>query len=275
VKAFGVTVAALLWAVSPASAQTANDPPPQLREVRIEQKLNSKVPLDLQFTDSGGKPVHLRELISEKPVILSLVYYGCPRLCSMILTGLLRSMRALPLSAGEEFDVVTVSFDPRETPKMAAAKKLAYMEGYDRPGAADGWHFLTGSEREIERLANAVGFKFQYDPKTDQFSHASAIMVLTPEGRVSRYFYGIEYPPRDLRLGIIEASQNKIGSPVDQVLLYCFHYDPETGKYSLAIMNVIRLFGAITVLMICSFILIAVRWDRNRKRSLSPEGVLT
>jgi protein SCO1/2 len=253
-------------------AQTSNDVPPQLRNVRVQQNLNTQVPLDLKFRDENGASVSMRQLFRGKPVILSLVYYRCPRLCSMTLTGLLKTLRTLDFNVGKEFDVLTVSFDPRETPQLAAAKKAAYVEGYGRNGASDGWHFLTGEQREILRLTNAVGFGFEYDITQEQFAHASAIMILTPEGRVSRYFFGLEFPPRDLRLGLVEAADRKIGSAADQILLYCFQYDPHTGKYSMAIMNVIRLFGALTVIVTLTFIVYTTRRDSSRKRARPREA---
>jgi protein SCO1/2 len=250
-----------------AIAQTSNDIPPQLRNVSVQQKLDSQIPLDLKFVDENGSSVAIRQLLRGRPVILSLVYYRCPRLCSMTLTGLLKALRVLDFTAGNEFDVLTVSFDPRETPQLAAAKKATYIAGYDRSGARDGWRFLTGEQREILRLTNAVGFGFEYDITQEQFAHASAIMILTPEGRVSRYFFGLEFSPRDLRLGLVEAADHKIGSAADQILLYCFQYDPHTGKYSMAIMNVIRLFGALTVILIVSFIVYTTRRDSFRNRA--------
>jgi protein SCO1/2 len=253
-------------------AQTSNDVPPQLRNVRVEQKLESQVPLDLKFRSEGGSPVTLRQLFRGKPVILSLVYYNCPRLCSLTLTGLLKTLRTLDFNVGREFDVVTVSFDPRETPQLAAAKKTGYVTAYGREGASEGWHFLTGEQRDILRLTNAVGFGFEYDTTQEQFAHASVIMVLTPGGKVSRYFFGLEFSPRDLRLGLVEAADNRIGSVADQVLLYCFEYDPHTGKYSMAILNVIRLFGVVTVLLIAAFIAWTLRRESVRRRGRLREA---
>jgi protein SCO1/2 len=235
--------------------------------------LNEQVPLDLTFRDETGKNVQLRDYFGEKPVILSLVYYECPMLCSLVLNGLLRSLRALAFTAGEEFNVVTVSFNPVETPPLAAAKKEAYLQNYGRPGATAGWHFLTGEEEAIQQLTRAVGFRYVYDPASKQYAHASGIIVLTPQGKIARYFYGIEYAPRDLRLGLVEASANKIGSPIDQVLLFCFHYDPAGGKYSLIIMNVIRLAGLATVLALGAFMFVLFRRDQHRELQLEGRGV--
>jgi protein SCO1/2 len=244
----------------------SGQPAPILRQVGIDQKLDAQIPLDLVFRDEQGRAVALREYFGEKPVILSLVYYECPMLCTLILNGLLRSLRALPLTVGKEFTVLTVSFDPRAGPELAAAKKQAYVRSYGRPGAEGGWHFLTGEETAIRQLTDAVGFRYAFDPETGQFAHASAIMVLTPHGRIARYFYGVEYAPRDLRFGLIEAAQGKIGSPVDQILLYCYHYDPKTGKYSVLVLNVLRLAGAATVLILGGFMLVMFRRDRRKKR---------
>jgi len=251
--------------VVPVNAQglNATNRPAVLDEVGIDQKLNEPVPLDLEFRDETGKTVQLRDYFGEKPVVLSLVYYECPMLCTMVLNGLLRSFRALTFDVGKDFTVVTVSFDPRETPALAAAKKKTYIEGYGRPVAADGWHFLTGDEASIKRLTQAVGFRYVYDEETKQFAHASGIMVLTPQGKLARYFYGIEYAPKDLRLGLVEASAGKVGSPVDQVLLYCYHYDPQTGKYGVVIMNVLRLAGGATVLILGAFMFVMFRRDRR------------
>lgn len=254
-----LTVLALLSGFACAQVQTGWRPG-VLRSVGIDQKMGAQVPIDLPFTDESGRPVTLRQYLG-KPVILALVYYQCPSLCNMILNGVLRSTKLLKLTAGEDFDVVAVSFDPRETPEMAAAKKATYVRGYNRPGAEQGWHFLTGPEASSKVLADTVGFHFAYDSVTNQFAHGSAIMLLTPEGKVTRYFYGIEYPVRDLRLGLVEASNRRIGSAVDQVLLYCYHYDPANGKYGMVIMNVIRLFAVVTVGSLAIFMLIMFRRD--------------
>jgi protein SCO1 len=249
-----------LYSPRPELGVTENGLPKALREVKIEQRLNEQVPLDLKFKDETGRTVALSEYFKKgKPVVLSLVFYKCPMLCNQILTGLLASLRSQSFDVGREFEVLTVSFDPRETPEIAAEKKLSYIERYNRPGAEKGWHFLTGDQENITRLTDAVGFHYNYDEKTNQFAHASGIMVLTPEGKLSRYFYGIEYFPRDLRLGLVEASDNKIGSAVDQLLLYCYHYDPATGHYGPVVMNIMRLGGVLTVLGIGALILILKR----------------
>jgi protein SCO1/2 len=244
-------------------ATAASILPPGLRNVSLEQRLNQRVPLDLSFRDDNGSQMPLSSYFGGKPVILALVYYQCPMLCTQILNGLVISLRGMSLVSGRDFDVVAVSIDPTETPDLAARKKAEYLRRYAK--SSTGWHFLTGAEPQIRQLAEAVGFRYAYDPRTRQYAHASAIMVLTPGGRLSRYFYGIEYAPRDLRLGLVEASENKIGSPADQLLLYCYHYDPSTGKYSAIVMNIVRLAGALTLLIFGA--LLAWMWRRDLRRS--------
>jgi protein SCO1/2 len=245
------------------TAEGQNGPAGILKDVGIDQQLNAQVDLSLMFNDETGRRIRLGQYFGEKPVVLSLVYYECPMLCTLVLNGLLKSLRAMAFSAGREFEVVTISFDPSETPALAASKKIQYIDGYNRPGAGEGWHFLTGDKNAIDRLTAQVGFRHKYDDSTGQWAHASGIMVLTPDGRVSKYFFGLEYSARDLRLSLVEASQGRIGSAVDQVLLYCFHYDPTTGKYGLVIMNVIRLAGLMTVAALGAFILVMVRRERH------------
>ena len=245
--------------------------PRALREVKIEQRLNEQVPLDLKFRDEAGREVALGEYFNkEKPVVLSLVFYKCPMLCDQILTGLLGGLRSISFDVGKEFEVVTVSFDPRETPELAAEKKQNFVQRYNRPGAEKGWHFLTGGQESITRLTDAVGFHYNYDAQTDQFAHAAGIMVLTPDGRLSRYFYGIEYFPKDLRFGLIEASDNKIGSLADQLLLYCYHYDPATGRYGPVVMRIMRVGGVATVLGIGALVLVLRR--RGARKGASVGG---
>ncbi|MCH6560575.1 SCO family protein [candidate division KSB1 bacterium] len=246
-------------------AQNASTKIDVLDEIGIEQKLNEQIPLDLTFLDATGQRVQLRDYFGEKPVILSLVYYECPMLCSMILNGLLRSLNILSFDVGDEFNIVTVSFDPKETTKLAMGKKKSYLSKYGRLDAGKGWHFLTGDESSIQQLTEAVGFNYKYDPETNQFVHASGIMVLTPQGKLSRYFYGVEYSAKDLKFGLMEAANNKIGSVVDQLLLYCYHYDPVTGKYGMVIMNVIRISGTATVLVLAAFMVAMFRRDRKAK----------
>lgn len=251
-----------LW-VSPLSAH--DERPVALRGVDLEQKLGSQVPLDLEFRDAAGKTVKLNDYFGRRPVILNLVYYSCEDLCPLVLDGLVRSLRPLTFNIGDQFDIVTLSFDSRDTPALAAAKKSDAVKQYSRPGAGKGWHFLTGDETAIQRLAEAVGFRYNYESDKNRFGHATGIMLLTPAGKVARYFYGIEFSPRDLRLGMIEASANKIGSRIDQLLLFCYHYDPATGKYSLLITNIMRLAAAATVLALATFIALMLRRDRNRR----------
>ncbi|MGA8215336.1 MAG: SCO family protein [Candidatus Sulfotelmatobacter sp.] len=239
----------------------ANTRPPRLENVGIEQHLDAQVPPDLTFRDDTGKTVKLGDYFGHKPLILNLVYYNCTMLCGEALAGLASAMRLVKFDVGTEFDVVTVSFDPRETPEMAAAKKKDYVGRYGRANAAAGWHFLTGQPDSINALTKAVGFQYQYDPKTNQYAHATAIMVLTPQGRISRYFYGVDFPPKDLRMGLVEASQGKIGNAVDAVLLYCYHYDPETGKYGAMVANILRLAAAATILFMGTLLFILWRMD--------------
>jgi protein SCO1/2 len=221
----------------------------------VDQQLNAQVPPDLTFRDDSGKEVQIGDYFRRKPLILSLVYYECPMLCSMTLNGLTEALRALSFDVGKEFDVLTVSFEPKDTPAAAAAKKASYVKDYGRIAAAAGWHFLTGDERSIQALTDAVGYRYKWDTLTNQWAHVSAIMILTPDGRVSQYLYGLEFSARDIRLSLIQASQNKIGTVVDQLILYCYHYDPATGKYGFAIMTAIRLAGFGTLLALTLFVL--------------------
>jgi len=222
--------------------------PELLKDVGVDQKLNSSIPLDLTFRDEHGNRVALGQYFHGKPVILTLVYYNCPMLCTQVLNGLDRSLEQVPMSIGRDFEVVTVSIDPTDEPSLAEAKQAVYVGMYNRPGAATGWHFLTGEGPAIAQLTRAVGFRYAYDPDSKQYAHASVVMLLTPEGRLSRYIYGVSYPARDMRLGLVDASGGKIGSPVDQVLLFCYHYDPHTGKYGLLISRVLKLLGLATIL---------------------------
>jgi len=250
----------------------ANVRPPYLENVGIEQHLDGQVPSDLAFVDDTGRPVKLGDYFGKKPLILNLVYYNCTMLCGEALAGLTGSMKMIKFDVGNQFDVVTVSFNPKETPEIAAAKKADYLKRYGRPGAAAGWHFLTGSADSINALTKAVGFQYQYDAAHNQYAHATAIMVLTPQGRISRYFYGVDFPPKDLRMGLVEASQEKIGNAVDQVLLYCYHYDPATGKYGAVVTNMLKLGGGVTILFLASLIFIMVRLDKNAARRAGVQG---
>jgi protein SCO1 len=240
--------------------------PPGLKDVGIQQNLNTQIPADLTFRDENGKTVKLGDYFGKKPMILSLVYYQCTMLCGEVLNGLDTALRVLKFDVGNQFDVLTVSFDPKDTPEVATIKKAEYLKRYKRPGAENGWHFLTGQQPAIDALTKAAGFQYQYDPKTEQFAHSTAIMILTPEGKIAQYYYGVEYAPKDLRLGLIQASNHKIGNVVDEVLLYCYHYDPNTGKYGAAIFKILRLSGAATILIMGIFLGVLIR------RGSPPDG---
>jgi len=240
-------------------APSANVKPPGLTNVGIEQRLNAQVPADLAFRDETGKPVKLGDYFGKRPLILSLVYFRCPMLCNEVLAGVEGSLKAISFNPGQDFDVLTVSFDPKDTPESATEKKAQMLKHYRREGAAGGWHFLTGSQASIDALTKAVGFQYQFDTTTDQFAHTTGLMVLTPDGKVAQYYYGVNFPPRDVRLGLIQASQNKIGTLADQVLLYCYHYDPKTGKYSAMINRIIQLGGGLTILSIGTVVLVLLR----------------
>ncbi len=233
------------------SQSTGNGLPEALQEVGIEQKLGEQLPLDTLVKDEEGQVVKLGTLFqSGRPVVLAFVYYECPMLCNEVLNGLTGSLKGVSLEAGKDFDVVALSFDAREneTPGLAKNKKAAYMERYGRPGTEKGWHFLTADEASINSIAGAAGFGFRWDKKSEQFAHAGGVMVVTPQGKMSRYFYGVDYAPRDLKLGILESAENRVGSAAEKLLLYCYHYDPSTGKYGLAILNVIRAAAVLTLL---------------------------
>ncbi len=244
-----------------------NTRPSVLEKVGIDQRLGHTVPLEAKFRDELGREVKLGDYFHKRPVLLALVYYDCPMLCTQGLNGLTSALGVLKFNAGQEFDVVAVSFDPRETPQLAAAKKQVYLNRYKRQGADQGWHFLTGNQESITALTEAAGFRYVWDETTSQFAHGSAVMLLTPEGKLAQYYYGIEYSPKDMRLGMIEASHEKIGNIVDQVILYCFHYDPTTGKYGAVAMNLIRAGGVLTVLLLGTFMAVNFRRDaRNGRR---------
>jgi protein SCO1 len=248
-----------------ASAQNSKVMPSQLKDVGIDQLLNNQVPLDLVFHDETGKVVRLGDYFGKKPVIISLIYFNCPQLCPMVENGLLESLKEVRFDIGDQFNVLTVSFDPEDSPAEAFSKRAAYLSMYNRKGAASGWHFLTGDEASITALTKALGFHFRYDPETQQFSHATAIIVLTPQGKVARYLYGIRYPAGAVRLALVEASQGKIGNPVDAVLLYCSHYDPATGKYSMIISRVLFIGALITVILLGGLLIVLFRSGRQRQ----------
>ncbi len=248
--------------------------PGALAGVGIDQKLNAQAPLDLLFRDENGQTVPLSTYFhSGKPVLLAPVYYRCPMLCTQILNGVASALKAVSFDPGRDFEVVAFSFDPKDTPELAAAKKQTYIRRYGRANTANGWHFLTGDEANIKPLMDAIGFRYKYDPQTDQYAHASGITILTPEGRLSKYFYGVEYAPRDLRLGLVEASANKIGTPVDQILLFCYHYDPSTGKYGAFVVGLMRVVGGAFALLCGAVLIIAFLRDRrNGARQLRRAG---
>jgi protein SCO1/2 len=253
----------LLLGGAPARAQSKL--PPALSGIGIDQKLGEPVPLDVVFNDETNRPVALAEFFRDKPVVLVLGQLRCPMLCDQVLNGLVRAMLDMALDVGKDFEVLSVSFDARETSELAAAKKRTYLQRYGRPGAVAGWHFLTGEEPAIKRLTDAIGFRYRYDSSTDSFAHASGIILLTPTGKIARYFNDVRFSPRDLRLGLVEASDNRIGSAVDQVLLFCFHYDPLEGKYGLAVLNFVRVGGVVTVIALAIFVFRLWRQERRHK----------
>ena len=268
-----VTLGVLCSAAAPAGAEPVAPsaegampfaPAKIVETVGIDQNLGGQVPLDLTFRDEAGRTVALRDYFAKgKPVVISLVYYGCPGLCGMTLSGMSRSFKPLAFTPGDEFEVVTVSFDPSEQPALAAEKKATYVKEYGRPQAAKGWHFLTGDKQQIDELCKAVGFRYAYDPATKQYAHATALMVATPNGKLAKYFYGMEYSARDLRLGIVEAADERIGSVSDTVVLLCFQYDPHTGKYSWAVMKTLKLVAGLLVAVMGSFLFFMIRRERR------------
>lgn len=262
-------VFALLLSASVATAQAvptntgpaAQNMPLVLQNVGFEPQLNAHLPLDLAFRDETGRNVQLRDYFTQKPVLLALVYYGCPMLCNQTEQGVVGALRMLSFNPGRDYEVVFVSFDPRESPDMAAQKKESAMTHFRRPETASGWHFLTGSKESIDALTKSANFRYSFDQKSNLFAHASGIMLLTPDGRISRYFYGVEYPSRDVRLGLVDASAGKIGTPVDRALLFCYQYDPTSARYSASILKIIRLAGVLTILALVTGMLIFRRRD--------------
>lgn len=251
----------------PGSVST--DVPQQLADVTFEQRLNTALPLDARFRDERGHHVALGDFFGRKPVVLAFVYYQCPMLCTQIFNGVAGALKAVPFQVGQDFDVVFVSFDPRDTPEAAAAKKAALLADYKQEAAAGGWHFLTGdltnAEGNIRRVTNAAGFSYRWDEQSQQFAHVSGVLVVTPDGRLSRYFYGVEFSPKELRMALAESSEGKVGSLVEQLLLYCYHYNPSTGRYGAITMNLVRIGGAFTVMLIGGFI-----WLMRRKEIANP-----
>ena len=268
-----IFAAVLLILASQSADLRAQERPAALRDVGIDQRLNAQLPLGLTFRDETGKTVKLADYFGKRPVILTPVYYECPMLCTLTLNGLVFAMKKMPFTVGQEFEVVTVSFTPRETPALAAKKKENYLRSLSRPGAEAGWHFLTGDEAAVQQLMRAIGFRYKWDEETKQYAHAAGLMVLTPQGRLARYFYGVEFPVRDLRLALVEASANKIGSRVDQILLFCFHYNPATGKYSLAVTRVLQAAGIATLVALAVLMITLLR--RERRDSRPREGGAT
>ena len=267
-----LSIAALTLLASPIFAQQPG-PPPILREVSIAQRLNEPIPPEIIFRDENGKAVRLGDYFGTKPIVLSLVYFDCPALCTEVLNGELRTMKAITLDLGKDFDAITVSFEPKDTPELAKAKRDVYAGQYGRPGARENWHFLTGDQPSIDALTQAAGFHYAYDSASRQYAHAAAILVLTPHGRIARYFYGVQYSGRDVRLGLVEASEGKIGTPTDHALLYCYQYDPATGKYGLIVMKVVRAAGVVTVLVLGIFMFVMFRRERNHPSGPPAVGV--
>jgi protein SCO1/2 len=253
----------------PPPGKAALEAVPMLKDVGIDQKLDSQLPLDAAFVDHTGKDVKLRDLFSTRPAILALVYYECPMLCTQVLNGLEGSLEALSFTLGTEYDLIVVSFDPGETPAMAAEKRKTFLHRYGRKDVDASAHFLTGREESIKRLTSAVGWRYAYDAAIDQYAHPAAITLVTAAGRVSRYLYGIEFAPKDLKFGLMDASGGKIGTLTDQMLLFCYHYDPESGKYGVAIMNLVRFAGAATVVCLVTYIVWSVRRERRLRARLA------
>jgi protein SCO1 len=249
--------------LQPQTGVPSSQMPVELRNVEFVQRLSEQLPLDLPFIDEDGQVVPLRQYFARKPVVLAFVYYECPMLCSQVLNGMTSALATLDETAGRDYEVVAVSFDPRDTPVAAAAKKKSYLDRYKRPGSERGFHFLTGSEASVKALTAAAGFKYEWDEATQQFAHASGLVIATPQGTLSRYFFGIEYAPRDLKFALIESSAGRVGSLVDQVLLYCYHYDPKTGSYSFVAMKVVQLGGALTLLALVGFVVVAIRREHR------------
>jgi len=262
-------VFALLLGASTAGAQAvpsytgpaAQNMPSVLQNVGFEPQLNAHLPIDLAFRDETGRTVQLREYFTQKPVLLAFVYYGCPMLCNQVEQGVVGTLRMLSFNPGRDYEVVFVSFDPRETADMAVQKKESAMTHFRRPETAGGWHFLTGSKESIDALTKGANFRYSFDQKSNLFAHASGILLLTPDGRISRYFYGVEYPARDVRLGLVDASAGKIGTPIDRALLFCYQYDPTSARYSASILKIIRLGGVLTILALVAGMLIFRRRD--------------
>jgi protein SCO1/2 len=246
-----------------APGEPAQAMPPALRNIGFDQNIDQQLPLDATFVDDAGKAVTLGSFYGQRPVLLAFVYYTCPLLCTQVLNAMTATVSNLPLDAGKDFDLVIVSIDPKDTPAVAAAKKAEFVHRYKNPNAEAGWHFLTGTEPEIRRVANAAGFRYSWDEQTQQYAHPTGIIVTTTDGRMARYLFGLEFGPRDLKLALVDASQGKVGTIADQLLLYCYHYDPMTGRYGIYVMRVLRVAGVGTVLSIATFILVMLRRERT------------
>jgi protein SCO1 len=274
VCALALAAATAAHAQNPGGLVEPGDPtsarPGILSKIAIDQRIGSQVPSDIAFVDDMGRPVKIGDYFGKRPVVLALVYYECPMLCTQVLNGLVSTLGVLNFEAGREFDVVAVSFNPKEGPGLASQKKASYIERYGRPQTAGGWHFLTGTQESITRLTDAVGFKYEYDPKIGQFAHGAAIELLTPKGTIAKYYYGIEYSPRDLRLGIIEASNEHIGTVIDDLLLFCYHYDPSSGKYGASVLGIVRAGGIATVLAFAIFLTVSLRRDHALAAPVNP-----
>jgi len=251
---------------NPAPGDPASAKPGILSRIGIDQRLNHHVPLDLPFVDENGKDVTLGDYFGKRPVLLAMVYYECPMLCTQVLNGVTGALKTINFDVGKQFDVVAVSINPREGPGLASQKKAAYVERYGRAQTAGGWHFLTGKEENIRKLAAAVGFRYEYDEETKQYAHGAGVELITPKGKIARYFYGIEYAPRDLRLGIVEASEERIGSPIDTALLLCLHYDPMTGKYGPTALTAVRIGAVLTIVAFAAFLFVSLRRERDSGR---------
>lgn len=246
--------------------------PELLKQIGIDQKLNSQLPLDVMLRDETGKEVPLKSFFNGKPVIFAPVYFECPMLCTYILNGLVKGLRDVHYNPGTDFEVIAVSIDPRETPQLAQGKKQGYLKRYGRPGTENGWHFLTGSEENVKRLADALGFRYAWDPASKQYAHASAIMFATPQGKLSHYFYGVEYASKDLRFALVSSSEGKIGTPVEQMLLYCFHYDPQTGKYTSIILGIVQGGAVLTALALGGMIGYFLWKERKSQKQALPSS---
>jgi protein SCO1/2 len=261
ISAIGLAAQSNVPGVNPAASAPASQMPAVLTDVRFDQRLNEQLPLDAAFRDEEGREVTLGDYFGKKPVVLAFVYFECPMLCTQVLNGLTTSLTVLDETVGREFDVVAISFDARETPALANGKKKSHLDRYKRPESERGWHFLTGDEASIKAVTAAAGFHYAWDEKTQQFAHPSGIVVATPDGKVSRYFFGIEYAPRDVKFALIESSAGRIGNAIDQLLLYCYHYDPATGSYGFVAMGAVRVGGALTVLALVGFVVMSIRRD--------------